>query len=220
MNEWDEASVKYAIGIKHELGRLEQGIINAHWHVLANLLQTIWCEDLTWYDEGHLLDVGCGAGHASIILSKLMGDGMSYLGCEPSERMRAVGTKLCPDAGVNDMDILKVPDQAQGHWAQIVMSNGTLNHIHEWGQALAMMALLSEKYVILHRLWVYMDDSPSCGILKQAYDQSIWHMRINQNEMKRLMEREGFELKQKASSNGSGDPLAGWTFLFQRRQHG
>ena len=214
MNEWDEASVQYAIGIKHELGRVEQGIINAHWHVLANLLQTIWADN--WSDERALLDVGCGAGHASVILPKLVGDAINYYGCEPSESMRAVGKKLCPDAGVNDMDILKVPKHAQKSWAQIVMSNGTLNHIHEWGQALAMMALLSEKYVILHRLWVYMDDSPSCGIIKQAYDQSIWHMRINQGEMKRLMEREGFELKLRVSSNGSGDPLAGWTFLFKR----
>lgn len=216
MNEWDEASVKYAIGIQHELGRLGQGIINAHWHVLANLLQTIWTNDLVWCDERTLLDVGCGAGHASVILPKLVGDWISYFGCEPSERMRAVGKKLCPDAGVNDMDILKVPDHAQRRWAQIVMSNGTLNHIHAWRQALAMMALLSEKYVILHRLWVYMDDSPSCGIIKQAYDQNIWHMRINQREMKRVMEREGFELKQRVSSNGSGEPLAGWTFLFER----
>lgn len=212
--KWEgaELAAKQATVAKEDLAAIKRGVVADHWQTLRGLLQQLQKEHSL--AEIDLLDVGCGVGYGSAVFNHLLpGFIHRYWGMDTNDHAIEVALKNKWGHGFIIRDIC---DIALPPSNDIVMSNGTLNHIHEWRDALRNMAATARRWVLLHRLWVYMDDTPTSGMVSQAYGRNVWHMRINEDQMVGVLAAHGFTLKQKLSSNGLGDPQAGWTYLFER----
>ena len=191
---------------KDDLEAYRRGRVKDSWKTLGRIVA-----GLDAPDPLVMLDVGCGLGAAAEILPGVSGREIDYWGMDTNTEAIHIARTEFPEQSFFHDDIVTMtgPDVFD-----LVMSNGTLNHIHDWETALRNMAGLTRRWVILHRLWVYVDDTPTSGLIRQAYNCSVWHMRLNEGEMAEVMQ--GFRLVENVSSDGQDAPEGGRTYLFER----
>lgn len=191
---------------KDDLDAYRRGRVGDSWKTLGRIVGALDAPDPL-----AMLDAGCGLGAASEILPDLTGRQIDYWGIDTNWDAIYIAQDEFPEAHFLPHDILTMTGTAV---FDLVLSNGTVNHIHDWKKALERMATLSARWVILHRLWVYVDDTPTSGLIREAYNCSVWHMRLNEGEMTEAMQ--GFRLVENVSSDGQDAPEGGRTYLFER----
>jgi len=208
--KWEGAELALRMwgAAQDDLEAYRRGVIRDSWRVVGQMIA-----GLDAPDPLVLLDVGCGIGAACEILAGVSGREIDYWGADCNHEAISIAWSEFPKHNFMPCDIL---DMATNPIFDIVMSNGTLNHIHEWQDALRNMAALSNRWILLHRLWVYLDKTASSGAIKQAYNRNLWHMRINEGEMSDYMAELGFGLAERVSSDLKNAPTEGWTYLFEK----
>ena len=190
-----------------QLADLEKGVVPDSWQVLGRILGGFAYLDI--------LDIGCGVGSTFKFIQHLVSGDVKYFGIDSN----AAAIDYAKTRGANnhsDGNIYRLnPHMSEVY--NVVLSNGTLNHLQYWTRALSEMARLSYFFVILHRLWVHHDDTPTETWYQEVYGEQVFHSRINEKEMVDLLDGLDFELLEKTSSDGSGKLDAGWTYVFGRK---
>lgn len=209
-DKWEgaELALRQWGAAQEDLDAHRRGRTRDSWKVLGRIVAGLGAEDPLV-----MLDVGCGLGAAAEILADVSGRTLDYWGMDSNTEAIYIARSEFPEQNFIQGDILTTggPDVFD-----LAMSNGTLNHIHDWETALRNIAKLTRRWVILHRLWVYVDKTPTSGLIREAYNRSVWHMRINEGEMTGLMAEEGFRLVENVSSDGKDAPEGGRTYLYER----
>lgn len=209
----EAAEAQEAIAIE-QVRDLQNGVVPDSWLVLGGLITKL--SESKQHKTATMLDVGCGVAAIAQFLERLSPMPIHYYGLDTNQAAIDIALEKARGHGLLNADITQF--RLPGGF-DFVLSNGTLNHIQEWQAALRNMAAMTcfNRWLILHRLWVFHDDTPTEAKLKQAYGQDVWHLRINEAEIVELLEGLGFDLLEKTSSDGSDDPMAGWTYVFERK---
>lgn len=95
-----------------------------------------------------LLDVGASGGYYGEIL-KMIGWRGQYTACDSSHAFAALAEGIYPGIDFDIADARHLP--YRDDWFDIVLSSGCIMHIYEWQKAIAELARVSSRYVILHR---------------------------------------------------------------------
>jgi arsenite methyltransferase len=91
----------------------------------------------------HVVDVGCGAGIASLIAAAMVGPAGRVIGVDMTTAMLAKARMAAAESGHDNVDFRECTAEAlpvEGGWADVVISNGVLNLMPDKSAGLAEMA--------------------------------------------------------------------------------
>lgn len=140
-----------------------------------------------------LLDAGCGSAYYSEVVDHFAPNLVEYTGCDYNPGMVALAKERYPDLPVYECDVRKLTvfDDAT---FDIVLSGATIIHIREWRMALKELARIARKWLVLHRTWVHIDDTPTTRELHDAYGQQVWYYTFNEADLLKQVRKLNFDL--------------------------
>lgn len=163
-----------------------------------------------------VLDVGCGAGYYSEVLSEILPE-VPYVGCDYSEPMVAVAQETYPDA-----DFVRADQRDLSFWGDgnfdMVMNGCALIHLETTAgveQALAEAARVANRWVLLHRVPVRPNKLPHAFTKKDAYGTVIHETHFNQDWLRNLWSEIGLVVVAHRTWNAGVDPEQ-WSYLLQK----
>jgi SAM-dependent methyltransferase len=142
--------------------------------------------------EGTILEVGCGGGYNSELISWGI-PGLRYTGVDLSGSMVEVSREKYPQRDFRVASALGLPFGDNSF--DIVLDGVALLHIPDWRAALAEYARVASRYVVLHGLTL--SDNPTVTFAKYAYGQPSRELIFNRTEL--LAECEAVALRLQAS---------------------
>lgn len=168
-----------------------------------------------------LLDVGCASAYYCEIAEYYVPNWIRYSGFDYSPSMLALARKQYPDittihGDVYDLDILS-------HHYDIVLSGALLPHIREWKVIVEKLITVTGQFLILHRTWVFVDDTPTSGEVKPTYGGvPVWFGVINEQELLNCIAEFGLSLFMEVSGvePARGGEYKVKSYVFQRGTNG
>jgi SAM-dependent methyltransferase len=202
--------------VDRQLQEMYRGEVPGHFLALANAFQEI----ITSCDDADkpltLLDAGCASGYYWEVLDYLLPHALSYWGTDFSQAMLGLACERYPDLRLARMDIRKLAWKAKSF--DVVLSGAVIVHVREWGEAVAELARVTRKWLVLHRTLVCID-RPTFTRLEQHYDVNVYRVFVQERELITLLDDLGYQLKSQLDCHeGSlGPDIAKYTYLFMRR---
>jgi len=133
-------------------------------------------------DEQTVLEVGCGGGYNSEIISSERPE-LEYQGLDISEAMIAISQSHYPDRLFRIGSAYELPFEPRSF--DVVIDGVALIHMPEWQRALAEYARVASGYVVLHGLTLT-DTASTTKFAKYAYGQPAVELVFNRAEMMAL----------------------------------
>jgi SAM-dependent methyltransferase len=139
--------------------------------------------------EGALLEVGCGGGYNSEIIS-IVAPTMRYTGLDISEANVAVSRESYPDREfvVGSAYDLPYPDAS----FDVVVDGVALIQLEGWKQALSEYARVARDAVVLHS--VTLCDGPTTEFAKYAYGQPTFEIVFRRSDLEEEVARLGLRI--------------------------
>jgi SAM-dependent methyltransferase len=141
-------------------------------------------------DLSELLEVGCGGGYYSEILTHRY-PGTRYRGLDLSPAMIDLAHRLYPSREfvVGSAYDLPYEDRSQA----VVLDGVALIHMPDWPRAIHEYARVARGHVVLHGLTVS-DSAPTTQFAKYAYGQPSLELLFSRAELASVCDAEGLEL--------------------------
>lgn len=198
--------------VDQQLSQMYQGQAPAHFRALADVfVQIPGNESLA------VLEAGCASGYYYKVLRHLCHFQGRYIGADFNSGMLAMARQKYPDMSLSRMDLRGLGFRNRAF--PVVLSGATIVHIREWQQAVAELARVADKWLILHRTLVRFKGSTSIRI-ETFYDRvNLYRVYISEAELTDLLQRLGYQLHSKVDcpEGAIGPDLGNYTYLFRRR---
>jgi len=174
--------------VDEQLIALHAGEAPAHFAVLGETMN--WLKAHSGLKTATLLDAGCASAYYYEIIQHYAPDWVEYTGLDYSSAMLDLAREKYPGITTIEQDLrcTGLDDRV----FDIVLSGAALMHIRDWREALVELARVADKWLVLHRTWVFTDNTPTTIRIGDAYGHPVWYIRFNEDELLSLIELEGF----------------------------
>ncbi|MBI3601166.1 MAG: class I SAM-dependent methyltransferase [Nitrospinae bacterium] len=190
-------------------GWQEQTVAERQWEAFAPLLQQMRegkpREDfiavaeavrMTGLDDPFIIEVGCGSGWNSEVLTNLLKYPV-HLGLDYSSAMAALGKKCYPNIPFIVGDATALPFQDGD--CDILLSGTVLMHLMGYREAIYESRRVARKWCIFHTVPI-MRKRPTTKLRKYAYGESVIEVIYNEDELLNLMSQNGLSAQYKLDS--------------------
>ena len=152
---------------------------------VATAVQTTGVEDPL------LIEIGCGSGWVSEVLTHLLKRPVRYVGLDYSRAMTALGKRCYPDLPfiVGDATVLPFQDGA----CDILLSGTVLMHMLGYREAISESRRVTRRWCIFHTVPIA-QQRPTTLLRKFAYGSPVIEVVFNVEEFLKLIEMNGFAL--------------------------
>jgi SAM-dependent methyltransferase len=147
----------------------------------------------TGLENPMIIEVGCGTGWNSEVLSHLFKRPFRYIGLDYSMAMLTSAKRHYRDAGfaVGDASALPIADSA----CDILLCGGVLMHVLGYADAIAESRRVTRRWCIFHTVPT-VKRRPTVVLRKFAYGSPVVEVVLNFDEFAYLVERNGLVLRQ------------------------
>lgn len=142
----------------------------------------------TGMDDPLILEVGCGSGYYSEILSYLLDRSVRYLGLDYSAAMLRLARKRYPEQSFVLADATALPFAEAA--LDIVMNGVSLMHILSYETAIAEARRVAARWCIFHTVPVT-KELQTTVLCKKAYGEKTIEVIMNEGEFHQLLEKNG-----------------------------
>lgn len=146
----------------------------------------------TGMDDPLILEVGCGSGYYSEILSYLLGRSVRYLGLDYSAAMLRLARKRYPEQAFVLADATALPF-AEGT-LDIVMNGVSLMHILSYETAITEARRVAARWCIFHTVPIA-KEMQTTVLCKKAYGEKTIEVIMNEGELHQLLEKNGLMVR-------------------------
>jgi SAM-dependent methyltransferase len=166
--------------------------------------------------QASLLEIGCGSGYYSEILSRLPKTRIDYTGVDYSPAMIERAKERYPGGTFRQMDATKL-DFADASF-DIAFNGVSLMHVPDWRRAVAEGRRVARRACIFHTVPMFAERD-TAYIRKYAYGAPVEEMVFNRNELLRSFADAGLRVAQTWTSLPydvyavAGEPSFTETFL-------
>ncbi len=142
----------------------------------------------TCADDPLVVEVGCGSGWNSEVMTTLLGRWIRYVGIDYAPAMLSHGKRHYPDLPfvAGDASYLPLCDGA----CDILLSGTVLMHVLGYREAIMESRRVTRQWAILHTVPV-MQTRPTTVLSKEAYGQPIVEIIFNEGELLALLSQAG-----------------------------
>jgi len=146
----------------------------------------------TGMDDPLILEVGCGSGYYSEILSYLLNRSVRYVGLDYAAAMLELARKRYPEQAFVLADGVALPF-AEGT-LDIVLNGVSLMHILSYETAIAEARRVAAHWCIFHTVQVARE-LQTTFMCKKAYGEKTVEVIINEGELHHLLEKNGLTVR-------------------------
>ena len=212
--------------VDQQLEEMRAGNPPRHFEVAGEIVALL--KDISEQDHAMLLDAGCSSAYYHEIVEHYAPGWAEYVGVDYNSGMVEMARHRYPGLVVLQMDTQQL--DARDRAFDVVLSSGTVNHVLDWQATLRELARVTDRWLILHRAWVYVNEWPTYTGKSNAYGQDVWQHRWNERELIEVIEGLGLNLVFGCDSGeGEGAPMDGEpepeargrairTYLFERSE--
>lgn len=214
---WQEPSVaeKQYAAFKPLLEEMRHGRPREDFTALASAVRT------TGLSHPSIIEVGCGNGWNSEVISFLLKIPIDYCGIDISQTMTLKGKKIYPGREflLGDATSLPVKDQS----CDILLSGTVLMHLLGYEDAVRESFRVTRRWCIFHTVPL-MNRRETTMLEKRAYGQPAIEIIFNEKEFIRLVEACGFVVREVIDSlpydlsDVLGEPTFTRTFICEARR--
>lgn len=197
-----------------QLAVMYAGEAPRHFSVLGELLQGL--RERSDLEITTLLDAGCASAYYHEIIDYYVPSWVQYTGVDYNLGMIEMVHRLYPGLPIYKADLYDLSLFADRSY-DIVMGCAALKQIQDWKPALGELARVTKRWLILHRESLYWESEPTSCEIVEAYDNQVWSVRFNKDELFDILAGLGFAFLLIQSSDGSPNLTAGQTLLFERK---
>jgi SAM-dependent methyltransferase len=147
---------------------------------------------LTRLTNPTMLEIGCGNGYYSEILSYLTNLLPVYFGLDFSKAMLDSASARYPDRSFIQGDALGIP--IADNSIDIIWSGTVLMHLPDYKKAIREVCRVARRFCIFHSTPV-LRDGPTIFLKKKAYGTTVPEVLIAKNEFDKLVRQEGFVIR-------------------------
>jgi SAM-dependent methyltransferase len=175
----------------------------------------------TGMDDPLILEVGCGSGYYSEILSYLLDRSVRYLGLDYSAAMLQLARKRYSEQAFVLADATALPF-AEGT-LDIVMNGVSLMHIVHYEAAIAEARRVAQNWCIFHTVPI-LRDRKTTFLQKRAYGETAVEVIFNEVELHQLLEQRGLLVRHVLESvpydlkGVVGEPTVSKTYVCEVRE--
>ncbi len=147
---------------------------------------------MTGQEAPLIIEVGCGSGWNSEVLTHLLNHPIRYIGLDYSPAMTALGKQCYPNAQfvVGDATALPFKNDA----CDILLSGTVLMHLLGYREAIQESRRVARGWCIFHTVPV-LQLRETALLYKRAYGQPVVEVILNEGELLRLIEQAGLALR-------------------------
>lgn len=135
-----------------------------------------------------ILEVGCGSGYYSHILSHLLGVPIKYVGVDYSLAMVRLGGESYPARQFVAGDGAALPFRTNAF--PVVLNGASLMHTARYADAIREAARVASRWCVFHTVPV-LQDSATTFLRKRVYGEAGLEVVLNEQELRGLMEASG-----------------------------
>ncbi len=163
-----------------------------------------------------LLEVGCGSGYYSEILSHLVSPMLRYAGVDRSAAMLNLARQHYPSIPFVRGDAVRLPFAARAF--DIVLNGNALMHILDTDAAVAESVRVARTWCVFHTVPT-LEGRPDQYLKKSVYGEAVTEVVLDQARLEGLFGRHGLTIRARYPSipHPYLDPLVGktrtWTYL-------
>lgn len=147
---------------------------------------------LTRLEEPTILEIGCGNGYYSEILSHLTNLSPVYIGLDYSKAMLDSASTRYPDRSFLQGDALCIP--IADNSIDIIWSGTVLMHLPDYKKAISEVCRVARRYCIFHSTPVLHEGSTTF-LQKKAYGTTVPEVLIVKDEFENIVRQEGFVIR-------------------------
>jgi ubiquinone/menaquinone biosynthesis C-methylase UbiE len=147
----------------------------------------------TGMDDPLILEVGCGSGYYSEILSYFLGRSVRYVGLDYSAAMLQLARKRYPEQAFVLADATALPF-AEGT-LDIAMNGVSLMHILSYETAIAEARRVAARWCIFHTVPV-LRNRQTTFLQKKVYGEPAFEVIFNEAELHQILEQGGLVVRQ------------------------
>jgi ubiquinone/menaquinone biosynthesis C-methylase UbiE len=184
-SSWSAAAKRQARIYDRLLDQMRAGQPRIDFQVAAD--SVAW----TGIESPSLLEVGCGNGYYSEILGRLVGGNVRYTGMDYSPEMVASARARYPHQKFLEGDTTRMAFADNSF--DIVMDGVSLMHILAYRDAIAEIARVASRFVILNCLPVF-ETGETAYLRKYAYGQPVVDIVFGRPEIESLLEQSGLAI--------------------------
>jgi len=144
-----------------------------------------------------ILEVGCGSGYYSEILSYLLGRRMRYVGLDSSQAMASLAHKRYPDRAFVTGDGTSLPFADSSF--DIVLNGVSLMHILRYEAAIEESRRIARAWCIFHTVPILRRRATTV-LRKEAYGEATSEVIFNEAELHHRLRRAGLIIRQALDS--------------------
>lgn len=171
--------------------------------------------DMRSKGQPKVLEVGCGAGHNSVVVDRA--GAFQYLGIDYNPKFIELAIKNFafnkPNINFRVMDALQINFPSQ--YFDVVLHSACLMHIHNWRAALDVASHKTNRYLVLHRNPISMKHRTRY-FLKDAYGVQCLEIWLSEHDLFGAGGLVGFTLREMWETSRNLD-CAYRTYLFERK---
>jgi len=202
-----------------QLEAMHAGSIAGHFSALVQVFEKIAdCSD-AGPQPLTVLDAGCASGYYSEVLAHLVPTPMKYCGSDFNPAMLDLAREKYPGVPLARMDIRSL-GWRDGAF-DVVLSGAVIVHVKEWRDAVAELARVARKWLVMHRTLVCFERQSFISV-QRAYNVEVYRVHVQEAELVSLLQGFGFNLVARTDPREGGveKDQGNFTYLFQRRTEG
>lgn len=139
----------------------------------------------------HVLEIGCGSGYYSEILTALAGP-IRYTGVDYSPSMIHVARQAYARERFAVGDATRLPFRDASF--DIALSGNSLMHISAYGGAINETARVARRWCVFHNVPV-LEQRPTTRLRKQGYGVTVFELVFNRAELESLFDETGLTIR-------------------------
>ena len=168
------------------LSQMQEGAARRDFTVAAEALRLIAL------DDPRLVEIGCGNGYYSEILSRLYGRPFRYVGVDYSEAMARSARTIYPGLAIAVADAFALPFRDRAF--DVAWSGTVLMHLPDYDGAIRETCRVARRFCVFHSVPVRLD-GPTLFLTKTAYGATVAEVIVNRTDLERCLHASGLAIR-------------------------
>jgi ubiquinone/menaquinone biosynthesis C-methylase UbiE len=168
------------------LSQMRQGDVRRDFAVAAESLRLLALADFT------IVEIGCGNGYYSEILSHLYRQPFRYIGVDYSEAMARSARTSYPGLAVAVADAFALPFRDRAF--DVAWSGTVLMHLPDYVSAIHETCRVARRFCVFHSVPVRLG-GPTLFLTKTAYGATVAEVIVNRTELERCLRSNGLAIR-------------------------